>query len=117
MKHKKITHSKTEEEIFHSLFEEVFEMIAWDCSLPESGLIRDALSKVVALRLMDVFRSELGGFTVRLAHQIAHDLHLPQHVNLYGNTRYIPNDAKGQTELIATWTQQLQKVRMKRKSS
>ena len=99
--------SPFEETVLHNITEEVFEMIAWECGATEDSFARSKLREVVLIRLKQIFQSEFAGFQVRLSSMITTDLDLPQHVNLYGERSYIPNEREEQELLVAAWHRRL----------
>ena len=106
--------SPDQKTVMNNIIEEVFEMIAWECGAYEDGFARRKLREVVQIRLEQIFLSEFLGFQVRLASLISVDLDLPQHVNLYGDKPYIPEDIDQQKILVADWYQSLNNKNQKR---
>ena len=103
MKNKKNPPTTFEETILHHLFPDVFDIIAWDCTLTEPDIMREKLAEIVMLRLRDVLTGELAGFTERLSYQITCDLDLPKGPNLYGTGSYIPSNNDERQKLMALW--------------
>ena len=114
MKKKKPTLNSSERLIFKHVFEDVFEMIAWECGATEPSIARDELREVIKRRLEQIFLSEFTGFQVRLSSLISCDLNLPQHINLYGSKPYISNDEDEQKNLIDEWFNTLEQLSSKK---
>ena len=114
MNNMKPTLNSSERVIFEHLFEDVFEMIAWECGATETSLARDGLREVIKRRLEQILLSELAAFQVRLSSLISCDLNLPQHINLYGSKPYISNDEEEQGKLIDEWFETLKQLNLKK---
>ena len=110
MKRHKDLLCEAEQRILEKLLPDIVEMIVWDCAAPEEEWIRGQLETLIEKRIRHIFSAELAAFQVRLVHTLAIDLHLPTHVNLYGNRPYIPDDRAGQERLVEEWFHQLKSI-------
>ena len=113
-KGKKIELNEFEKMLLEYLYDDVIEMVEWECGATDPGIVRDALRKVVKERLGDLFVAEIMGFKERLANQVAVDLRLPKNIDVYGENRFVPDGQKEKVELVKELEENLAACRNKK---